>query len=332
VEILRDGLPVEVSSCVQGKVYALKYKELTKEVKARISDRVFKVAVSNGLEVSWYRMRRESLAQDWEELQSLYHIRSSFHISGMRITSASQLFPDCQIRRMYHGGGKGASKGLIRDEYWRKSLTEDPVVEEASALVPPVEPEPRSPRGSRSSGEESDINFLDGYRRYRTHFETPPTMQKLALRMESFLGRYVNPLRITKESDLFRAPPGQEVLVKWGKRFVTLEVSLEFPARDIKKWAREHRIAVPILRHEDGTEATDLSIGGGSRLELFNGPRAMTDVRSLKIQEGEDVRTLTFCGGYKESDIRFRGVVTTPAGELLNKHTTQLLVLGNVLT
>jgi hypothetical protein len=192
VEITWKGLPVEIASCVKGKTYTLKYKDLSKEVKERISDRVFKTAILGDSETEWYRMRRESLNQDLEDLQSLYHIRSSYYMEGVRVTEASQIYPDCKILRLFQSGGKGGSKGFVHRQYQEPSEFEERYMHEASSeLVPPVELE------TKSSEEDGVINFQDGYRRFRTRFNASPSVHQLAQRMESFLGRYINPENIT---------------------------------------------------------------------------------------------------------------------------------------
>jgi hypothetical protein len=300
-EITWEGLPVEVASCVRGKAYALKYRELSKEIRAKISDRVFKIAIITDTEIEWYRVRPESLNQDWEDLQSLYHARSNYYLDGQRVTEAAQLYPDCKIMRLYQSGRKGRNKGYVRAEYLKPSITEEQILAEAAEeRLPSVELE------AKSSEEDGIINFQDGYRRFKTGFKAQPTMQELALRMESYLGRYINPQCFTRSSGIYRAPPGQVISLKWGKRIVSLEVSLERPARDIKKWARDPRVAVPVLRHVDGAEASDLSISGGERLELFSGSRVTADIKRLVMQEGGKCRETAVIGSYSETELHLK--------------------------
>jgi hypothetical protein len=196
------------------------------------------------------------------------------------------------MRMSHTGGGKGGTKGPMRRVY-----TEE--ISEGEEELSPVEL-------IRPVDEEETINFLDGYRKFSKRFSKHPTPRQLALRMESYLGRYINPERIAQGESTHRAPPGQSVQIKWGRSYIELEVSLEKPARDNKRRAREHKVRVPWLRHQDGSEATDMSIGGREKLELFSGTRALAEVKKLKIYEERECKEIAIIGNYQPKELQRR--------------------------
>jgi hypothetical protein len=122
------------------------------------------------------------------------------------------------------GRGKGGIKG--------------PMKRRPAPLPLSCSPSPRSPvplvsiESDRHSTQEADqtfnVNFLYGYHEYKTVFRGSFTVQQLALRMESYLGRYINPDRIVQENQIYRAPSSQEIRIRHRRKVV----QLRFPWND----------------------------------------------------------------------------------------------------
>jgi hypothetical protein len=120
-----------------------------------------------------------------------------------------------------------------------------------------------------------ELNCEDGYQLYHTAIREKATISEIARRMESMLGRYVNPDRIEWIGDgpkrRLRATPGQVIQIKWGQKELSLEVSLEKPLADVERWARSVLGRVCTIRHECGWLGTDGTISGGDRLVVSKG-------------------------------------------------------------